>query len=122
MHALHVLRDRDVIDHVRFIERAWQRGQQQDPVDGAIHRESLEVGDELLLGRVARHEAAGGPEATVPRAPFESLHVRVRRGVTAEADDRERRMDVACAERLGAGAGLGLDLLRERPPVEQPGH
>jgi len=80
------------------------------------------VGDELLLRRVARHEPGHRPDPAVRRAPFEPLDVRVRGRVTAKANDRERRLDVAHAELLGAHAGLGSDLLRERPPVEQPGH
>jgi hypothetical protein len=42
--------------------------------------------------------------------------------ISAHAYDGEMRVDAASRERLAAGDVLGPDLLRERPPVEQPGH
>ena len=107
MKSVHVLRDRDPVDHLPLVEVLRQRKLDEEPMDPRVGVETVHHREELALCRRVRQPDGLGMHAELLAGLSLHAHIDLARGVVAHQHHRQSRDDALRLQRVDVGGQLG---------------
>ena len=119
MESVHVLSRVERLDDRALINVLRRRRLHEDAVDRGVVVQGAHDIEELRLRGVVRQRVLHAVHPEFRGGLFLAAHIRVRRRIVADHDNREPRLHAASGERGDRGAGLFVDALCDGFSVNQ---